>query len=233
MLWTRLGTLNATNNFILTTILPGPRRKHHCQLQKRVIFYVDIRTNSNDKTSPQFIQCHVKPGQFYILPKVHKSGNPQGPIVSSDSHPMERLSHFVGYHLQPLINKLPSIIKDANDFLHKLLTIGNLPTNSLVVTLVDSSLYTNIPHKEGNNACEHSLCTSSNKTIPTSTHCDLIPMILTMNNFSSEDNTIFKSTAPPWVLKWLPRMLIFSWVFSKPTIWKMPISFSHLARLYQ
>ena len=166
-----------------------------------------IRTNSNDKTSPQFIQSHVKPGQFYIQPKVHKSGNPQRPIVSSDSHPMERLSHFVGYHLQPLINKLPSFIKDANDFLLNLLTIGNLRTNSLVVTLVDSSLYTNIPHKEGNNACEHSLCTSSYKTI--STLCDLIPMILTMNNFSSEDNTIFKSTAPPWVLKWLPLMLTF------------------------
>ena len=183
-----------------------------------------IRTNSNDNTSPQFMKSHVKPGQFYILPKVHKSGNPQRPIVSSDSHPMECLSHFVGYHLQPLINKLPSFLKDANDFLHKLLTIGNLPTNSLVVTLVDSSLYiyTNIPHKEGNNGCEHSLCTSSNKTIPTSTLCDLIPMILTMNNFSSEDNTIFKSTPPPWVLKWLPLMLIFFWVFSKPMIWKMP-----------
>ena len=135
-----------------------------------------------------FSQSDVKPGRFYILPKVHKPGNPGRPIVSSNSHPTERLSHFVDYHLQPLVHKLPSFVKDTNDFLNKLLTISNLPTNSLLVTFDVSSLYTNIPHKEGINACEQFLHTSSNKTIPTSTLCDLIRMILTMNNFAFNDN---------------------------------------------
>ena len=45
------------------------------------------------------------------------------------------------YHLQPLVHKLPSFVTDTNDFLNKLLTIGKLPANSLLVTLV-SSLYT-------------------------------------------------------------------------------------------
>ena len=120
--------------------------------------------------------------------RVHKPGNPGRPIVSSNSHPTERLSHFVDYHLQPLVHKLPSFVKDTNDFLNKLLTIGNLPASSLLVTLDVSSLYTNIPNKEGINACEHSLRTSSHKTIPTSTLCGLIRMILTMNNFSFNDN---------------------------------------------
>ena len=50
------------------------------------------------------------------------------------------------------------------------------------------SLYTNIPHNEGINACDHFLRTSSHNTIPTGTLCDLIRMILTMNNFSFNDN---------------------------------------------
>ena len=160
-------------------------------IQKRVTFYVNGMHKDkliNDKTKQYLIQSDVKPGRFYILPKIHKPGNPGRPIVSSNSHPTERLSHFVDYHLQPLVHKLPSFVKDTNDFLNKLLTIGNLPANSLLVTLDVSSLYTNIPHKEGINACEHFLRTSSHKTIPTSTLCDLIRMILTMNNFSFNDN---------------------------------------------
>ena len=138
-------------------------------IQKRVTFYVNRMHKDKlikDKTKQYLIQSDVKPGRFYILPKIHKPGNPGRPIVSSNSHPTERLSHFVDYHLQPLVHKLPSFVKDTNDFLNKLLTIGNLPANSLLVTLDVSSLYTNISHKEGINACEHFLRTSSHKTIP-------------------------------------------------------------------
>ena len=158
-------------------------------IQKRVTFYVNRMHKDkliNDKSKQYLIQSDVKSGRFYILPKVHKPGNPGCPIVSCNSHPTERLSHFVDYHLQPLVHKLPSFVKDTNDFLNKLLTIGNLPANSLLVTLDASSLYTNIPHKEGINVCKHFLRTSSHKTIPTSTLC--VRMILTMNNFSFNDD---------------------------------------------
>ena len=136
-------------------------------IQKRINFYVNRMHKDkliNDKTKQYLIQSDVKPGRFYILPKVHKPGNPGRLIVSSNSHPTERLSHFVDYHLQPLVHKLPSFVKDTNDFLNKLSTIGNLPANSLLVTLDVSSLYTDIPHKEGINACQHFLRTSSHKT---------------------------------------------------------------------
>ena len=95
-------------------------------IQKRVPFYVNRMHKDkliNNKTKQYLIQSDVKPGRFYILPKVHKPGNPGRPIVSSNSHPTERLSHFVDYHLQPLVHKLPSFVKDTNDFLNKLLTI--------------------------------------------------------------------------------------------------------------
>ena len=160
-------------------------------IQKRVTLYVNRMYHDgliNDKTRQYLIQTDVKPGRFYILPKIHKPGNPGRPIVSSNSHPTERISQFVDYHLQPLVHKLPSFVKDTNDFLNKLLTIGNLPADSLLVTLDVSSLYTNIPHNEGINACDHFLRTRPHNNIPTGTLCDLIRMILTMNNFSFNDN---------------------------------------------
>ena len=160
-------------------------------IQKRVTFYVNRMNHDgliDDKTRQYLLQTDAKPGRFYILPKIHKPGNPGRPIVSSNSHPTERISQFVDYHLQPLVHKLPSFVKDTNDFLNKLLAIGNLPSNSLLVTLDVSSLYTNIPHNEGINACDHFLRTRRNNNIPTGTLCDLIRMILTMNNFSFNDN---------------------------------------------
>ena len=103
-------------------------------------------------------------------------------------HVVMYISHFIDHHLQPLVHKLPSHVKDTNDFLNKLLTIGKLPSNSLLVTLDVSSQYTNIPHNEGINACDHFLRTDPHNTIPTGTICDLIRMILTMNNFTFTDS---------------------------------------------
>ena len=38
------------------------------------------------KTLQYLIQTNVKPGRFYILPKIHKTDNLERPIVSSNSH---------------------------------------------------------------------------------------------------------------------------------------------------
>ena len=69
----------------------------------------------NDKSRQYHIQSDVKPGRFYIPPKVHKPDNPGRPIVSSNSNPTERISHFVDYYLKPLVHKLPSFVKDTNE----------------------------------------------------------------------------------------------------------------------
>ena len=63
---------------------------------------------------------------FYILPKIHETGNPGRPIVSSNSHPTERISQFVDYPINPLFSNLDSHIEDTTDFLNKLSNLGNL-----------------------------------------------------------------------------------------------------------
>ena len=143
----------------------------------------------NEETKHFLIQTDPKPGQFYILPKVHKQGNPGRPIVSSNSHPKERISQFVDHHLKPLVQTRQSFIKDTTHFLNKLEQLGQLPPNALLVTLDVSSLYTNIPHNEGITACRHFLDPRdrNSSTVGTETLCDLIRMILTMNNFTFND----------------------------------------------
>ena len=99
------------------------------------------------------------------------------------------MSSFQGCKLTVLKIELTRIIKDTTHFLNKLEQLGQLPDNAFLVTLDVSSLYTNIPHNEGIDACRHFLDTRirNPSTISTETLCDLIRMILTMNNFTFND----------------------------------------------
>ena len=62
--------------------------------------------------------------------------------------------------------------------------LGPLTDNAILVTLDVSSLFTNIPHNEGIDACRYFLNTPQDKSLPAENICDLIRMILTMNKFS-------------------------------------------------
>ena len=83
-----------------------------------------------------------------------------------------------------MVCTIQSYVKDTTDFVNKLIAIDNLPDNALPVSLDVTSLYTKIPHNEGIDACRFILQKRTNKHIPTETICDLIRIILTMNNFT-------------------------------------------------
>ena len=159
-------------------------------IQKRVAEYVKRMFNNkliDIKIKQYLVQNDPRPGRFYILPKIHKVNNPGRPIVSSNNHPTERVSQFVDYYLKPSVNTVPSYVKDTTDFLNKLAnlnTINTLPDNAILVTLDVTSLYTNIPHSEGIEACHFFLRKRNDKHIPMETLCDLIQIILNMNNFT-------------------------------------------------
>ena len=143
-----------------------------------------LRDKIIDDDNKRFlIQSDPKPGRFYILPKIHKTG------ISQFVH--------VDHHLKPLVHTTHSFIKDTTHFLNKLEHLfffkkkkklehlWQLPENAFLVTLDVSSLYTNIPHNEGIDACRYFLNTRDRNasSISTETLCNLIRMILTMNNF--------------------------------------------------
>ena len=62
---------------------------------------------------------NAKPSRIYVLPKMHKPGNPGRLIVSFCGAPTERISWFVECHLHPPVEKLSSYVKDTVDFLIK------------------------------------------------------------------------------------------------------------------
>lgn len=120
----------------------------------------------------------------YLRMKIHKQGNPDRPIISSNGYPTEHISEAVYYHLKPLVQSLPSYIKDTTQFLLELEKVGPLHDNPILVTLAVSSLYTNIPHIDGLQACRNFLNTGQSKSLPTERLCDLIQMILGVKNFT-------------------------------------------------
>ena len=172
---------------------------------------------------------NVRTSRFYILPKIHKKDIPGRPIVSSCGAPTENISLFVDYHLRPLVKKIPSYIKDTNDFLVKLNDTQNLPSECLLVTLDVSSLYTNIPQEEGMEACREALDTRDVPEPPTDDVVHLISLILKKNNFSFNGESYIQKHGTAMGTRMAPSFAnifmgklerdILHQATHKPTIW--------------
>ena len=124
---------------------------------------------------------------FYLLPKIHKANNPGRPIVSACDGPTEKLSAFVDVYLQPLAQTTKSYIKDTNHFLQKLNDLGVIPPESILVTIDVTSLYTNIPHREGILACKDALEKRQTKEPKTWILLRLLHFILAKTCFKFND----------------------------------------------
>ena len=58
-------------------------------------------------------------GRFYLLPKIHKrlENVPGRPVISNCGTATERVSEFLDCLIQPLVEQIPSIIRDSTHFL--------------------------------------------------------------------------------------------------------------------
>ena len=96
-------------------------------------------------------------------------------------------------------------------FLNKLNNIGQLPDGVLLVILDVSSLYTNIPHKDGIQTCseflESRLNSSDNQTLWSHPYAWSSHITLSL----STDNTTDKSLEQRSARTWLPLTPISSW----------------------
>ena len=112
----------------------------------------------------------------------------------------------------PLVQIHPSFIKDTTNFLLQLEKLEPLPDNSLLVTLKVSSLYTNIPRNEGVDACRYFLKARQDRSLLAENICDLIRMILTMTNFSFDNEHYLQNNGTAMGTRMALRKLIDSWV---------------------
>ena len=111
-----------------------------------------------DKKVKNFLVTHhPRAARFYLLPKMHKPGNPGRPIVTSNGVLTTNISHFADFFSTAERDPTSITFQDTMDFINKLWRLLRLPPGCLLVTLNVSLLYTNIPHEEGITACEEFL----------------------------------------------------------------------------
>ncbi|XP_053391470.1 uncharacterized protein LOC128554246 [Mercenaria mercenaria] len=147
---------------------------------------------ANIETTDEFdtFPANIRTPCFYILPKIHKQPDnnlpmqyPGRPIVSAFSSPTENISKYIDYILKPYMIGLPSYVKDTADFINKVKDI-KLETKSYLVTLDVTSLYTNIPHDDGINACKSFLQQNIHgRNLSTDEIACLIRLVLENNYF--------------------------------------------------
>ena len=151
---------------------------------------------------------------FYLLPKIHKPGNPGRPIIPGCDSPTDRLSSFIDHHLKPFCSSLPSYIKDRNHFLQTIFNIATpLPRNTIISTIDVKSLYTNIPHNEGIKAVLETLDRKYGRMWPlrTAIH-QFLEYILKENYPTFKTNFTYKNMVLQWAPKWHPHLQTYSWV---------------------
>ena len=103
----------------------------------------------------------------YMLPKIHKQNTPGRPIISGCGSPTANLSIYLDHYLKPIVQQIPSYIKNTTHFLRILKTTnGHIPSNSILESFDVTSLYTNIPHDEGISCCLTALKKFYHNTLP-------------------------------------------------------------------
>ena len=152
-----------------------------------------MKYNHLSKKAHKFLSpTDCKTARFYLLTKVHKPGNPGRPIISGNCSPTEHISLFVDSFLKPLVPRISSDIHDTPDFLRRILGIQHqVPSTAIIGTFDVSSLYTNIPHNKGIDACSKALAESGHTCTCTSPPItDIVTLmnhVLTKNNFTFLD----------------------------------------------
>ena len=155
----------------------------HLELVNGAIDVLQHHNHLDKKLAEGLKQPVARTPKLYLLPKIHKEGNPGRPVVSSINCHTSKISEYVDHHLQPLVQETKSYVKDTNDFLLKLdQCTGSIDDNTFLVTMDVGSLYTNIPNDEGVRATRVFLSRAGlTPLIPIIVK--FLWLILTLNNF--------------------------------------------------
>ena len=122
----------------------------HCDLVNNTIDSMKQQDLISSKLAEGLKMQEARTPLFYLLPKIHKKGNPGRPVVSSIDCHTSRISAFVDHHLHPIVQQTKAYVRDTNDFLNKLSPHSEtINDQTILVTMDVRSLYTNIPNNEG------------------------------------------------------------------------------------
>ena len=178
-----------------TRILPldptCPQPGHFYTIQK----ILKLSSIVNQFFMEQGNQLHVNDiSDIITLAKDLNIFPPGRPIVSGIGTLTENISGFIDSIFQRLMLFIPSYIKGTTEFIKKLPSIKTIPSVVLLLTMDVTSMYTNIPHVDGVDACSKFLNDHCFTDISTDVLCSLISFILTHNNFVFDDHDYLQTS---------------------------------------
>ena len=132
---------------------------------------ISIRVDLSDDTLYYFLVKDSKFAGFYLLPKIHKRLHnvPDRHVISNCGSCTENISSFLEHPLQPIAQKVNSLIKDTYHFLREIKILGQLPEGGILCTIDVVGLYPNIPHDEDLVSLRGSLNVRMEKKVTTDT----------------------------------------------------------------
>lgn len=183
------------DNTTTYTALPQPSLPADSKLISDTV-KTAIKSGSLPQTANLLIKRVPRQPTFYLLPKIHKANTPGRPIVSAVNCPTEHLSQYLDTVFQPIVQSLPSFIKDTTDTLRLLDDFNEAPPfhPNLLFTMDVCSLYTSIPHADGLKALTFFLNKRSLQQPPTQVLVRLAELVLTLNTFEF-DGQIFQQNS--------------------------------------
>ena len=129
--------------------------------QQEVKSFIETAIGKNQLpiSATNLIVEHPRTSKFYLLPKIHKPGNPGRPIVSACSCPTEPLALYLDHITAPFVRSLDSYVKDTTHMLNILdsFRFRDVDGQRLVFTMDIKSLYTVIPYNGGLRALQYYL----------------------------------------------------------------------------
>ena len=116
------------------------------------------RWNDNNFFSKKYhnnelTQTNTNIPKIYGLPKIHKTGIPLRPIVSSIGSPTHKLSKIIDNIIKTSITLPKSFVKDSMDLIKNINNI-HTPDDHILISLDVTSLFTNTPLELVRNAIE-------------------------------------------------------------------------------
>ena len=141
----------------------------------------------------------IRTAELYLLNKIHSNPPTKArPIISANGCPVERISEFVDYFLQPFVVEQHTYLKDTSDFIRKIEKL-RVPKEALLITLDYESMYTNIVHEEAIEAVRKTMTTQSKHQIvgglkrpSIESFCKLLELAIKSNNFKFNGNDYYQ-----------------------------------------
>ena len=120
------------------------------ELLERALNNLKAMNSISDQNYKAMLQTDARLATFYMLTKIHKNltNSPGRPIMSGNGHPTEWISAWLDRKLQPIVQNLPTYLKDTTHLLQLLKTFKITP-HTRIISLDVTSLYTNIPQEAG------------------------------------------------------------------------------------